>query len=126
MLAGVAALRLLDAEAFARLDAMGERVRAGFNAAFQRHGVAGKAVGGGSLLKVHFASRDVIDYRSAFASPGETAALNQFNLGLLNRGVLCASYGLMALSTPMTDEDIEEIIRAADGAIADVAKITRA
>lgn len=126
MLAGVAALRLLDADAFARLDAIGQRVREGFNAAFKKYGVEGKAVGSGSLLKVHFTPRKVIDYRSAFALPREAAALNQFNLGLLNRGVLSASYGLMALSTPMSDDDVEEIIRAADGAVGEVAKLTRA
>ncbi|WP_244851051.1 aspartate aminotransferase family protein [Caballeronia sp. SL2Y3] len=121
MRAGIAALRLLDAQAFARLDEIGERVRNGFNASFERHGVKGKAVGAGSLLKVHFTARDVIDYRSAFPLPDEAGMLGQFNLALLNRGVLSASYGLMALSTPMTDADILQILQAADDAIAHVA-----
>jgi len=44
-----------------------------------------------------------------------------FNTGLLNRGILCAGYGLMALSTPMSDADIEAIVAAADAAMAEVA-----
>jgi glutamate-1-semialdehyde 2,1-aminomutase len=122
MLAGAAALKLLDEGSFARLDTIGERVRTGINAAFTRHGVDGKAVGAGSLLKVHFTSREVVDYRSSFPLSNEVNALNTFNLGLLNRGVLAASYGLMALSTPMTDDDVATIIEAADGAIRDVKK----
>jgi glutamate-1-semialdehyde 2,1-aminomutase len=39
-----------------------------------------------------------------------------FNRALLNRGVLAAGNGLMALSTPMTDADIDAIIDAASGA----------
>jgi glutamate-1-semialdehyde 2,1-aminomutase len=72
-------------------------------------------------LKAHFTARDVIDYRSAFPLPDEAGMLGQFNLALLNRGVLSASYGLMALSTPMTDADILQILQAADDAIAHVA-----
>jgi len=39
---------------------------------------------------------------------------------LLNRGVLAAGYGLMALSTPMTDADIRAIIDAGSGALREV------
>lgn len=52
-----AAMELLDRNAFARLDAIGEPVRTGINDAFRRHGVPGTAVGLGSLLKLHFAER---------------------------------------------------------------------
>ena len=34
----------------------------------------------------------------------------RFNREMLNRGVLMASYGLIALSTPMQDQDIAQII----------------
>jgi glutamate-1-semialdehyde 2,1-aminomutase len=46
-----------------------------------------------------------------------------FNLRLLNRGILAAGYGLMALSTPMTDADVDAIVTAAAGALADVAAL---
>ena len=44
-----------------------------------------------------------------------------FNRAFLNRGVLAAGNGLMALSTPMTDADIHAIIDAASGALEEVA-----
>ena len=47
-----------------------------------------------------------------------------FHRALLNRGVLAAGNGLMALSTPMTDADVEAIVTAASGALAEVAAMT--
>lgn len=121
MLAGIAAMELLDQAAFARLDAMGEAVRGGINDAFRKHGVPGGTVGMGSLLKIHFADRPVRDYRSAYLTEEETRRQTIFNRGLLNRGVLAAGYGLMALSTPMSDADIDAIVGAASDALAEVA-----
>jgi glutamate-1-semialdehyde 2,1-aminomutase len=121
MRAGIAAMELLDGAAFARLDAMGAAVRSGIDAAFKRHGVPGGTVGLGSLLKVHFADRPIRDYRSAYMSEEEGRRQAVFSRGLLNRGVLAAGYGLMALSTPMTDADIHAIINAASGALEEVA-----
>jgi glutamate-1-semialdehyde 2,1-aminomutase len=46
-----------------------------------------------------------------------------FNRGLLNRGVLAAGYGLMALSMPMSDADVDAIIAAASEALAEVATL---
>jgi glutamate-1-semialdehyde 2,1-aminomutase len=120
MRAGIAAMELLDEAAFARLDAMGQAVRSGIDAAFRRHNVPGRTVGLGSLLKVHFADRPVRDYRSAYPTEEEAARQAVFNRALLNRGVLAAGNGLMALSTPMTDADIDAIIDAASVALSEV------
>jgi glutamate-1-semialdehyde 2,1-aminomutase len=109
---------------FARLDRIGSTVRDGFNDLFRRKGVNARAVGMGSLLKVHFTSRATTDYRSVFQSPLEAQLLATFNRGLLDRGVLAASYGLMALSTPMADQDLAGILQAAEGAVDDVLRVT--
>jgi glutamate-1-semialdehyde 2,1-aminomutase len=120
MRAGLAAMQLLDEAAFTRLNGIGEAVREGINEAFRRNGVPGGTVGLGSLLKIHFADRPIRDYRSAYMTEQETKRQAVFNLGLLNRGVLAASYGLMALSTPMTDADVDTIVAAASDALAEV------
>ena len=123
MRAGIAAMEMLDHAAFARLDAIGDAVRAGIDDAFRKNGVPGGTVGLGSLLKIHFADRPIRDYRSAYMTSQETRRQSIFNRGLLNRGVLAAGYGLMALSTPMTDADVEAIIVAASGALAEVSAL---
>jgi glutamate-1-semialdehyde 2,1-aminomutase len=120
MRAGIAAMGLLDEAAFARLDAIGEAVRTGIDRAFRRTGVPGGSVGLGSLLKVHFADRPIRDYRSAYPTEQEARRQAVFHRGLLNLGVLAAGNGLMALSTPMTDADIEMIVAAASEALAEV------
>jgi glutamate-1-semialdehyde 2,1-aminomutase len=48
--------------------------------------------------------------------------LNALHKELLNRGVLSASYGLFALSTPMTQADAEMILEAVDDALRAVAE----
>jgi len=121
MRAGLAAMQLLDEAMFKRLDAIGDAVRGGIDAAFRKHGVPGRTVGRGSLLKIHFAERDIRDYRTAYLTEQEARRQAVFNTGLLNRGILCAGYGLMALSTPMSDADVETIVSAADAAMVDVA-----
>jgi glutamate-1-semialdehyde 2,1-aminomutase len=123
MRAGLAAMELLDEAAFARLDAIGEAVRSGIDEAFRRTGVPGRTVGLGSLLKIHFADRPIRDYRSAYMTEQEAQRQAVFNRGLLNRGVLAAGYGLMALSMPMSDADVDAIIAAASEALAEVAAL---
>ena len=120
MRAGLAAMQLLDDAAFARLDAIGAAVRGGIDQAFRQAGVPGGTVGLGSLLKVHFTDRPIRDYRSAYPTEQEVRRQAIFNRELLNRGVLAAGYGLMALSTPMTDADIDMIVAAASEALAEV------
>jgi glutamate-1-semialdehyde 2,1-aminomutase len=117
MRAGLAAMDLLDHEAFERLDTMGEKVRSGVNEAFRKHGVPGAATGLGSLLKIHFTDRPVRDYRSAHLGAAETRRQAAFFRALLNEGVLMASYGLMALSTPMTEDDLDAILAAVSASL---------
>ena len=123
MRAGIAAMELLDHAAFARLDAIGQAVRDGIDAAFRKTGVPGRTVGLGSLLKVHFTDRSIRDYRSAYLNEIETKRKSKFNAGLLNRGILAADYGLMALSLPMTDADVEMIVAAAAASLQEVAAL---
>ncbi len=124
MRAGLAAMELLDGAAFIRLDAIGNAVRSGIDEAFRKHGVPGGTVGLGSLLKIHFADHPVRDYRSAYLTDAETKRQSAFHRALINRGVLAAPNGLMALSTPMTDADVEAIVAAASEALAEVAAMT--
>ena len=122
MRAGLACMQNLDRAAFKRLDLMGHQVRSGIGEAFRGLGVPGQVVGAGSLLKVHFTDRQLRDYRSAFQTKEEAQMMGTFHRSLLNRGILAARSGMMALSTPMTDDDLGEIIKTVQGAILDVAE----
>lgn len=121
MAAGRAAMELLDRAAFARLDQAGEHVRRGIAAGFRRHGVTGQVTGMGSLFKLHFTDRPIHDYRSAYPGAEARGRMQVVHTALLNNGILAAGYGLFALSTPMTDADIDLIVERIDRALAVVA-----
>jgi glutamate-1-semialdehyde 2,1-aminomutase len=112
MRAGLTAMELLDTAAFARLDALGERLREGLRAVLRDARVPGCVTGAGSLLRFHLVDRDVVDYRSSYLSEAEAVLLARAHKALLNRGVLASNTGLMALSTPMSEETIAEIVEA--------------
>jgi glutamate-1-semialdehyde 2,1-aminomutase len=90
MRAGLAALRALDAAAIARIDSLGERLRAGLRA--QGFTVTGR----GSLTKLH-------------APPGSATAdaLPQLWRRLYTEGVLIAADGLTCVSTAMDAATID-------------------
>lgn len=121
MRAGLAAMKALTPESFARLDRLGALLRDGIAASLARHGLAGQCVGLGSLFKVHFTALPVTDYRSVYPGPAERKKLDAFHKGLLDRGVLSASYGLFALSTPMDEDDGQAILSAIDGTLGEIA-----
>src|SRR5690606_12714700 len=83
MHAGRAALELLDENAFSHLDQIGDQVRAASNEALRQHGVEGRVVGMGSLLKIHFTDRQPTDYRAVYPTPAEAAKLRLFNQTLI-------------------------------------------
>lgn len=121
MRAGLAAMRALTPERFAHLDAIGSLVREGVAKSLVRHGLSGQCVGLGSLFKLHFTSLSITDYRSVYPGAAERKKLDLFHKGLLGRGVLSASYGLFALSTPMTEDDARQILSAIDETLAAIA-----
>ena len=111
MAAGLAALEVLTPDEYARLERLGQTLREGLQATFDRHDVAAQVTGIASLFKVHFVSHPVVDYRSAL---GDERATRAFFFGMLNEGILLASRGMGAISTPMGDGEVEAFLGAAD------------
>jgi glutamate-1-semialdehyde 2,1-aminomutase len=112
MAAGLAAMKLLSAAEFERLNGLGDRVRRDLKAAFRKAGVSGTVTGLGSLIRLHLHADKVHDYRSAFADPKARSRMDALFKALLAQGVLIGSNGLVALSTPMLKEDGEEFVAA--------------
>ena len=112
MSAGLAAMHLLDEAAFERLDEIGEYVREGLRKSLSDAGLPGSVTGAGSLLKIHLVDHEVTDYRSAYPTAEEAHLLETLHRGLLNHGVLAAGNGLLALSTPMRQADMDAVIKA--------------
>lgn len=118
MSAGLATLEDLNPDAFARLDALAERLDAGIRECFQRHRIKGQITGLGSLRRVHLTERPLTDYRSTILDVDSAKRVSRFAALLFEEGVIIAGNGLMALSTAMSEPDIDSIIQSFDRAAA--------
>ncbi len=107
--AGAAALDQMTPDLYPRLNALGERVRAGLRDIFAEMGVSAQVTGAGSVFSVHFTDEEVWDY-PAYARADKKALVKTF-LGWLLVGIFMMSRGLGCLSAPMTDGDIDEFLR---------------
>ncbi|WP_225027908.1 aspartate aminotransferase family protein [Xinfangfangia pollutisoli] len=117
MMAGIAALEDLTPEAFQHLDRLGALFDQGIAACFARHGIPGQVTGLGSLRRVHLSDAPLSDFRSTFAAGDGAKRVAALARALFEAGVLIAANGLMAFSTAMTAEDIQEIVDTFDRAL---------
>ena len=72
--------------------------------------------GRGSLFRLHLTRRTLNGYRDAYPTPEERERLTELYQYLLDHGILIASSGMCALTTPMGETEIEVLAsRVADG-----------
>ncbi len=107
MAAGLAAMEQLTPEVYARLDALGERLRTGANAVFAERGEAAQLTGDGSLFRIVMTSTPIVDYRAAREGAAQLERLGQLHLNLLDEGFIVSSSGLGCLSTPMGEAEVD-------------------
>jgi glutamate-1-semialdehyde 2,1-aminomutase len=118
MAAGIAAMKLVDQALIDRINTMGNRLRTSLQELFIRKGIRGQVTGMGSLMNVHFSTRQVTDLRSAkenwrFSLP----VRDLLNLALKNRGIYTPRRLMLSISAPMTDDEIQQTITAFDHSI---------
>lgn len=110
MAGGVATMEQLTPEAYARLDALGDRVRGGVTRLLRKLKRAGQVTGVGSLFCLHWTKARLSDFRSS--RPTDPQAPARVFMGLLNEGVLLTQRGLGACSLAMTDGDVDRFVEA--------------
>ena len=110
-------MRLLTEDALEVLNARGDRARERINAAFEAAGVAGQAVGAGSLVMVHFNRRDLGNHRDVLPTGNESRRLSALHKALLNRGFILGAGGLAAISTVNTDQEIDDLADAIEDSL---------
>ncbi|MCA1644684.1 MAG: aspartate aminotransferase family protein [Chloroflexi bacterium] len=114
MVAGYEAMAMLTPSAFDRLAALGERVRTGLSNIIEARGVSWQIAGQASLFKLHPHPRPLVDFRSTLPTPAEQAAMEQFSLAMLGQGFILTPELAGAVSTPMAEQQIDDLIDAAD------------
>jgi glutamate-1-semialdehyde 2,1-aminomutase len=110
MAAGAAALELLTAEECERLNALGDELRDGIRELGNELGFAVTATGLGSLLTMHLVDGPPNNYRDARLADPEAVRL--LHLALLNEGIFSARRGMLNLSTPMGEFEVERALAA--------------
>ena len=116
--AGLATLELLTRPEIARLNALGDRLRAGIRVQLESAGVSAQVTGVGSLVGLHFTGRPVRDYRATLAA--NRGVMRWLHLALLNRGIFARSTGSFFLSTAMNESEIEETVAAFGAALDEI------
>jgi glutamate-1-semialdehyde 2,1-aminomutase len=117
MAAGIASMTLLTDDAYTRLNALGERLRTGMREAL---GGRGQVTGLGSMFKLHLHSRSILTYRDAYLRPDEAAKLTALFRALLDNGILVTPQVSGALSTPMTEAEIDTFLAVFRTALAEL------
>jgi glutamate-1-semialdehyde 2,1-aminomutase len=115
---GIATLAKLTSAEFARLDAMGRRMRDGVNAIFRSAGEKAQATGEGSLFQIVPTDQPIDAYRSIPRDAAANAWLDRMHRGLLRAGVIISSRGLGCLSTPMGEVEVDQCLAAFEQAVA--------
>lgn len=107
MAAGLAALdRLYTPEALAGVNARGDALRNALTALFAARGAGLSVSGLGSIMTIHPPGGD----------PARADLLRRLlHLGLLDAGYLIAARGLIALSLPVGEAEVEGFLSALDG-----------
>ncbi|MBN1382329.1 MAG: aspartate aminotransferase family protein [Deltaproteobacteria bacterium] len=121
MAAGLAAMQRFDQQKRTTIDGLGERLRNGFNKAFQDTGIRGQAIGMGSLCNIHLTDEYISNARVSLAASRRAGrALRCIHLGMLMRGVVSAARLMYCVSTVMTAADIDVAVSALKDTLLDL------
>jgi glutamate-1-semialdehyde 2,1-aminomutase len=114
--AGLATLRVMrQPGTYERLNAVGDRLRAGLREVGRRLDIPAQVLGRGPLANIYFTPEPVVDYRSSQRNDARTT--QQLGRALLDRGVLTNLSAKMYLSTAHTDEDLDRAVAAFEDAL---------
>ena len=116
--AGLATMRHLTPEVYARLDELGVSLRASLRAMLARRGTPAQVFGRGSLFCVRLTSDPLRNYRDVQRHISGEPRYRTICHGMLARGILMSQRGILGcLSTPMVAEDLATFVTALDGTL---------
>lgn len=118
MAAGLVSVRDLTAERIDRMERLGERLADALTRSAGQHGLPLSINRWGSLLNIFFMDAAP----SATLRRDDIKTVSKFHLAALNHGLMVAQRGLLALSTVMDEDLIDDVAQRADAAMEDVAR----
>ncbi|WP_374441718.1 aspartate aminotransferase family protein [Stella sp.] len=121
MVAGLETVRAFDAAAVDRINARGSAIRTAIDRLFAEAGIPGQASGAGSLFRIHFTDRPLVDYRSAYPTPAGQTAVAGLHRALINRGVMLSANCSGNVSTVVGDAEVDQFLDAVRACLAEIA-----
>jgi len=112
MTAGLTSMKLFDAKAVERLNALALRAVHGIEEAIAKTGATACVTGAGSMFRIHMKEQSPKNFREAYLNPEESAKLKVLLDHLYDEGFLMINTCSAALSTPMTESDIDALVSA--------------
>ncbi len=112
MTAGLTSMELFDAFAIERLNALALRAIYGIEEAIAETGATACVTGAGSMFRIHMKEQPPKNFREAYLSPEENAKLKILLDHLYDEGFLMINTCSAALSTPMTETEIDALVNA--------------
>lgn len=122
-LAGLTAMTKFDAAAIERLNGLAQRGIEGIEAAIERTGARACVTGTGSMFRVHMKPVAPRNYREAHATPEENARLLTLLDHLFDHGCVMINTCTAALSTPMTETEIDQLVTAMESGLSKIASM---
>jgi glutamate-1-semialdehyde 2,1-aminomutase len=118
MAAGLATMRKMTPEAYARLNSLGDSLRGQLTAMLRDRGIAAQVFGRGSLFAVRLTHDELRDWRSLSTHLESEPIYGKLCHEMLGRGILMSPRGIGgSLSTPMGPSEIGAFVDALDGAL---------
>ena len=109
MTAGRVAMEYFDQAAVTQLNKLGEYARRSLEQVFAIADIPASVTGAGSLLRIHLKPEPPANYRDAYLSDMEKKALSELINDLYDNGIMMIHTGSAALSTAMTQADIDRL-----------------
>jgi glutamate-1-semialdehyde 2,1-aminomutase len=110
--AGLTAMEKFDKSTITRLNALAQKAIEGIVDAIRETGVKACVTGGGSMFRIHMKERSPLNFREAFLTPKENQNLKMLIDHLFDEGFLMINTCSAALSTPMTETEIDSLVSA--------------
>jgi glutamate-1-semialdehyde 2,1-aminomutase len=110
--AGLTSMELFDAEEIDRLNTLALRAIHGIEKAIAETGAMACVTGAGSMFRIHMKEQAPKNFREAYLTPEENAKLHMLLDHLYDEGFLMINTCSAALSTPMTETEIDALVSA--------------
>ena len=117
MTAGLTAMELYDRKAVAHVNGLAQRAKEGIEAAIAATGSTASVSGGGSMFRLHLKPEVPGDYRAAYVSREEALLLGVVLETLFEDGFIMINTCSAAISTVMTETEIDLLVEAVGRAL---------